>query len=34
MLHQHLGGPAVAAPSPELAKFPEQTMRANGALAL
>jgi dipeptidyl aminopeptidase/acylaminoacyl peptidase len=34
MLHQHLGGPAVAAPSPELAKFLEQTMRANGALAL
>ncbi|MES2760074.1 MAG: prolyl oligopeptidase family serine peptidase [Pseudomonadota bacterium] len=33
MLHQHLGGPAVAAPSPELAKFLEQTMRANGALA-
>jgi dipeptidyl aminopeptidase/acylaminoacyl peptidase len=34
MLHQHLGGPAVAARSPELAKFLEQTMRAHGALAL
>ena len=34
MLHQHLGGPAVPAPSPELAKFLEQTMKANGALLL
>jgi dipeptidyl aminopeptidase/acylaminoacyl peptidase len=33
MLHQHLGGPAVAAPSPELARLLEQTMRAHGALA-
>ncbi len=33
MLQQHLGGPAVAAPSAELARFLEQTMRANGALA-
>ena len=32
MLHQHLGGPAVPAPSVELAKFLEQTMKANGAL--
>lgn len=34
MLHPHLGGPAVAAPSAELAKFLGQTMKANGALAL
>ena len=34
MLHQHLGGPPVAAPSAELAKFLEQTMKAHGALAL
>lgn len=34
MLHQHLGGPAVGAPSPELAKFLQQMMRANGATAL
>jgi hypothetical protein len=34
MLHQHLGGPAVPAPSPELTKFLEQTMKANGALTL
>lgn len=34
MLHQHLGGPAVPAPTPELAKFLEQTMKANGALNL
>ena len=34
MLHQHLGGPAVGAPSPELAKFLQQMMRANGAMAL
>lgn len=33
MLHQHLGGPAVAAPTAELAKFLEQTMKAHGALA-
>ena len=32
MLHQHLGGPAVPAPSVELAKFLEQSMKANGAL--
>jgi hypothetical protein len=34
MLEKHLGGPAVPAPSPELAKFLEQTMKANGAVAL
>jgi dipeptidyl aminopeptidase/acylaminoacyl peptidase len=33
MLEQHLGGPAVAAPDPELAKYLEQAMKANGALA-
>lgn len=32
MLHKHLGGPAVPAPSPELAKYLEQAMKANGAL--
>lgn len=32
MLEQHLGGPAVPAPDTELAKFLEQTMKANGAL--
>lgn len=32
MLHRHLGGPAVAPPSPELAKYLEQTMKASGAL--
>ena len=32
MLHQHLGGPAVAAPTPELTRFLEQTMKADGAL--
>lgn len=32
MLHKHLGGPAVAAPAPELAKYLEQTMKASGAL--
>lgn len=32
MLHKHLGGPAVAAPSPELAKYLEQAMKADGAL--
>lgn len=34
MLQQHLGGPAVPAPSAELAKFLEQSMKANGALKL
>jgi dipeptidyl aminopeptidase/acylaminoacyl peptidase len=34
MLEKHLGGPAVPAPGPELAKFLEQTMKANGAVAL
>jgi dipeptidyl aminopeptidase/acylaminoacyl peptidase len=34
MLHQHLGGPAVPAPGAELAKFLEQSMKANGALPL
>ncbi len=33
MLHRHLGGPAVAAPSVELATYLAQTMKANGALA-
>lgn len=32
MLHKHLGGPAPAAPSPELAKYLEQNMKASGAL--
>ncbi|MGZ8320731.1 MAG: prolyl oligopeptidase family serine peptidase, partial [Telluria sp.] len=32
MIHKHLGGPEVAAPGPELAKYLEQTMKANGAL--
>lgn len=32
MLHKHLGGPAVAAPPPELAKYLGQTMKASGAL--
>ena len=32
MLEQHLGGPAVPAPDAELARFLEQTMKANGAL--
>ena len=32
MLQEHLGGPAVAAPSPELAKYLEQTVKINGAL--
>ncbi len=31
MLHKHLGGPAPAAPSPELAKYLKQNMKANGA---
>jgi dipeptidyl aminopeptidase/acylaminoacyl peptidase len=34
MLHQHLGGPATPAPSPELADYLKQNMKANGALAL
>jgi dipeptidyl aminopeptidase/acylaminoacyl peptidase len=34
MLEKYLGGPAVPAPGPELAKFLEQTMKANGAMAL
>lgn len=32
MLERHLGGPAVPAPDAELARFLEQTMKANGAL--
>jgi hypothetical protein len=31
-LHQYLGGPAPAAPSAELAKYLEQTLKANSAL--
>jgi dipeptidyl aminopeptidase/acylaminoacyl peptidase len=31
-LHQHLGGPAPAAPSPELAKYLEQNLKVNTAL--
>jgi dipeptidyl aminopeptidase/acylaminoacyl peptidase len=34
MLHQHLGGPAAPAASPELAAYLKQNMKANGALAL
>ncbi|MDL2353944.1 MAG: prolyl oligopeptidase family serine peptidase [Pseudomonadota bacterium] len=33
MLHQHLGGPPVPAPSVELAAYLAQTMKANGSLA-
>ena len=32
LLHKHLGGPAPAAPSPELAKYLEQNLKVNGAL--
>ena len=32
MLHQHLGGPAPAAPSPELNKYLEQHLKVNTAL--
>ena len=32
MLHRHLGGPPVAAPDQEVARYLERTMRADGAL--
>ncbi|MCC6071150.1 alpha/beta hydrolase family protein [Massilia sp. GCM10020059] len=32
MLHKHLGGPAVSAPSPELANYLDQAMKASAAL--
>jgi len=32
MVHQYLGGPAAAAPAPELAKYLEQTIKVNTAL--
>jgi len=32
MLHRHLGGPPVAAPDAEVARYLERTMRADGAL--
>jgi dipeptidyl aminopeptidase/acylaminoacyl peptidase len=34
MLHRHLGGPAAPAPTPELAAYLKQNMKAGGALAL
>jgi hypothetical protein len=32
LLHKHLGGPAPAAPAPELAKYLEQNLKVNSAL--